>query len=227
MRQFVKNLYRVLEPPGATRYIDWESPGVPRVLREFIDDSSLILSIGSGRKKYGKNVICLDLVRYPSVNVVADGEHLPFKAKSFEKAVIQEVLEHVGNPEEVMAEVRRILKVGGRVFCDAPFMFPYHPNPYDLRRYSLDGLVKQFEECGFVVIQKGIDMGPSSLFCLVLRYYLSLLTSFNRARLFNIGWLFWGWLTFWIKYLDSIVAGWKNGLSDYISAGVYVVAEKQ
>lgn len=225
-RRFIRNLYKLMQPPGATRYVDFQKPGFPRVLKEFIDEHSSILTIGSGKINYGENVVHLDIVNFQDVEVIGDGHFLPFKAESFQKVIIQEVLEHVNNPSQVIREIHRVLKPGGVVFCDVPFIFPYHPNPHDYRRYSLEGLVKQFEDYQFIVEKKGVDVGPSSVLSLILRYYLSLLTSFNRKILFGIGWIFWGYLTFWIKYLDLAVAKWKNGKAEYFPQGVYVIAKK-
>ena len=53
----------------------------------------------------------------PNLHVVlADAHDLPFASGSFEVAYARYVLEHVGNPHRVLAEMRRVLRSAGRVF---------------------------------------------------------------------------------------------------------------
>ena len=45
---------------------------------------------------------------------------LPFAAESFDTVVLDNVLEHVPDPEPLMHEIRRVLKAGGRVLVGVP-----------------------------------------------------------------------------------------------------------
>ena len=49
----------------------------------------------------------------------SEGENLPFRDGSFDLAVSLDVLEHVEAPEQVLAEMLRVLKPGGVVLCYA------------------------------------------------------------------------------------------------------------
>jgi ubiquinone/menaquinone biosynthesis C-methylase UbiE len=50
----------------------------------------------------------------------SDGEMLPVRSRSFDLALLVEVIEHVRNPERVLAEVTRVLKPDGRLVLTTP-----------------------------------------------------------------------------------------------------------
>jgi len=45
--------------------------------------------------------------------IVADAHNLPFKANSFDAVFVLEVLEHIFKPEDVLKEIKRVLKKNG------------------------------------------------------------------------------------------------------------------
>ena len=83
--------------------------------------------------------------------VVGGGEHLPFRAGSFDAVLLIDVLEHIADDAGVAQEVVRVLRPGGRVLC----MVPENQALYSrtdaanghLRRYQRDELVRIFEPC--------------------------------------------------------------------------------
>ncbi len=48
------------------------------------------------------------------------GEHLPFKAETFDLVLLHEVLEHVDDDRQVLTEAWRVLRPGGRLVIFAP-----------------------------------------------------------------------------------------------------------
>ncbi len=50
----------------------------------------------------------------------ADAGCLPFQTRSLDGLVLTEVLEHVADPGEVLGEIRRVLKPGGRAILSVP-----------------------------------------------------------------------------------------------------------
>ena len=62
----------------------------------------------------------------PRTQVVCDGHQLPFAEGSFDAVVAQAVLEHVLDPQRVVAEIHRVLKPGGLVYAETPFMAQVH-----------------------------------------------------------------------------------------------------
>jgi len=81
------------------------------------------------------------------------GEALPFQAGSFDAAVVSEVLEHVEQPERVLAEVKRVLRPGGTLLVTVPFVFYEHEAPRDFSRLTRYGLRGVLERSGFEVLE--------------------------------------------------------------------------
>lgn len=52
--------------------------------------------------------------------VCADASDIPFKEHYFDKVICSQILEHLDNPSEVVAEVYRIVKPGGTVIVSVP-----------------------------------------------------------------------------------------------------------
>lgn len=77
---------------------------------------------------------------------------VPLADASFDSALCNAVLEHVRCPDEVMAELRRLLKPGGTLVVSVPFLQPYHPHPADYRRYTREGLRELARAHGFEVL---------------------------------------------------------------------------
>jgi uncharacterized protein YbaR (Trm112 family) len=101
----------------------------------------LVLDCGSGCPPARfDNVVHLEIVRYPGVDVVADGERLPFADAAFDAVISEAVLEHVRDPFAYTAELSRVLKPGGEIRADAAFMQPYHAYPHHYFNTTLSGL---------------------------------------------------------------------------------------
>ncbi len=67
---------------------------------------------------------------------VENAEKTSFKKNSFDICVMNDVFEHLSNPEKVLKEVHRILKNGGKVFINSP---PYY-HPYGAHLSDLIGI---------------------------------------------------------------------------------------
>jgi SAM-dependent methyltransferase len=132
------------------------------------------------------------------------------------------VLEHVRYPQKVVAEIFRILKPGGIVYLNIPFVFAFHGDPDDFYRFSYNGikiLCERFEE-----VDSGFNRGPASSMADLLVRFSALTFSFNSNRLYELNRILFGWLLFWIKYLDAIIGHYKN--ARVIHAGSYFVGRK-
>jgi SAM-dependent methyltransferase len=62
----------------------------------------------------------------PRSNLIADGHNLPFQSECFGAVICQAVLEHVARSHDCIDEMHRVLKPGGVLFVDVPFLFPVH-----------------------------------------------------------------------------------------------------
>ncbi len=85
------------------------------------------------------------------IDVWCDGHALPFETGSFDTLLSIEVLEHIPNPQRMLAEMQRVLKPGGRLLVTVPFTAPQHALPHDFYRYTPQGIRALLEQAGFRV----------------------------------------------------------------------------
>jgi len=86
------------------------------------------------------------------VDVFYDGKIIPFSNNYFDSIFSTEVFEHIFNAEEIIPELKRVLKPGGKMLITCPFAFPEHEIPVDFARYSSYGIRNLFEKHGFKTI---------------------------------------------------------------------------
>ena len=87
------------------------------------------------------------------VDYFYDGKKLPFNDASFDAIVCFEVLEHVFNIEEVLAEIYRVLKPNGQLLISIPFAWDEHEIPYDFARYTSFGITHILNINNFDVVK--------------------------------------------------------------------------
>lgn len=85
------------------------------------------------------------------VDILSPLHEIPVDDGFFDAIICNAVLEHVGNPEEVMAEFARVSKSGAVLYLCVPFMQPEHLDPTDFHRYTMDGLKLLVTRHGFDV----------------------------------------------------------------------------
>jgi len=117
----------------------------------------IVLVVGGGSIGSGLDALYADLAIdligfdvYPSPHTqfVADAHAMPLADASVDAVVIQAVLEHVLDPARVVAEIHRVLRPGGLVYADTPFLQHVHEGPYDFTRFTESGhrwLFRHFE----------------------------------------------------------------------------------
>ncbi len=88
-----------------------------------------------------------------NIDIVGDVHKVPLPSNSFDTIISTQVLEHVKMPWIMVSEIGRLLKSGGICILSAPFMAPYHADPYDYFRYTKQGLIALFESNGFDVLE--------------------------------------------------------------------------
>ncbi|KYG24600.1 hypothetical protein SE92_33755 [Bradyrhizobium sp. AT1] len=102
-----------------------------------------LLDIGGGTahlKESRKDVISMDVLRFPGIDVVADAHCLPFRDGIFAGAVMLDVLHHLERPLEFLEEAARVLQPGGRLAMIEPAMTPvarhfythFHEEPVEM-----------------------------------------------------------------------------------------------
>ena len=85
--------------------------------------------------------------------MLCDLTHIPRPDDSYDSILCNAVLEHVPEPEQVMLELRRLLKPAGHLAISVPFLQPFHPTPFDFRRYTREGILQLAERTGFRVLE--------------------------------------------------------------------------
>ncbi len=121
------------------------------------------LDVGCGRKPYqqlfnSSEYIGLEIDtplnrQNEKVDYFYDGTTFPFIDGEFDSIVINQVLEHVFNPEVFLKEVKRVMKDGGVLLLTAPFVWDEHLQPYDFARYSSFGMKWLLENNGFEIVE--------------------------------------------------------------------------
>ena len=115
-------------------------------------------------------------------DVFYDGRTFPFDADRFDSVTLFQVLEHVFEPEAFLAEVRRVLKPGGRLLITVPFVWDEHEQPYDYGRYSTFGLRRLLDRNGFnVETMQRSCRAPAAIFQLINAYLFKLTVTRSGA----------------------------------------------
>jgi len=104
------------------------------------------------------------------LDVVADLHDLPLADASFDVVVCTEVLEHVAEPAVVLAELRRVLRPGGRLLVTVPFVIELHEEPHDHSRPTSHGLRGLLERSGFAGIEVEASTGWVATLAQTLRH---------------------------------------------------------
>src|SRR3989344_870800 len=174
-----KLLYHLIYPPvGKTA----------KAFVESLPKETLIINLGSGVMSIDPRVIDVDYLPYPNVSVVADVYHLPFKDGSLDAIISESLLEHIVDPDKVVAEVRRVLKPNGLIYIVIPFMLGFHSSPNDYRRWTIEGLKELWKD--FSLEESGAAFGPTSAMTTLIIEWLSMLLSFGIKTLYQFWLLF-------------------------------------
>ena len=160
---------------------------IPRVRGVFLD-------VGCGIKPYekifGKYVDKYYGIEYSSdsgyrgnrADVAGDASEMPFADESFDTILCTEVMEHVMNPEKVIAEFARILKPGGAAIVTVPFFFPIH-DTFDFFRYTDKGIAVIMERYGLEIEEVRPLSGTGVTIALMVNMFI-----------FEIGFMWTKWL---------------------------------
>ena len=212
-------LERVKNPPLSVSYI--QKREISEMLVKLKPEAK-VLNIGSKNTRLFENIINVDIIHLPEVDIIGDAHKLPFKDKTVDGIIITAVLEIVEDPWLVVSELHRVLKNDGVVLATVPFLQPYHPDPTDCHRFTIDGVGALFRDFREVKVRN--TRGPICMFIWILRDFLATLLSFNNDFLWKVNKILWGWFLFPFKYLDYIVPDFKRLY--FISSSFLYVGKK-
>lgn len=88
---------------------------------------------------------------YAQSTYVCDLKSIPVEDGRFDFIIFNQVMEHLPEPQLVLAELHRVLKVGGEMIYTGPLFYEEHEQPYDFYRYTQFGLRHLFNSGGFVI----------------------------------------------------------------------------
>jgi SAM-dependent methyltransferase len=110
--------------------------------------SPLLLVVGGGTIGNGVDalyadrrirVVGFDIYGSPLTQFIADAHQIPLASESVDAVLVQAVLEHVLDPGQVVGEIERVLRRGGLVYAETPFLQQVHAGAYDFARYTSSG----------------------------------------------------------------------------------------
>ena len=126
---------------------------------------------------------------YPSIStdVLCVGEDLPFESDQFDYAICAAVLEHTRRPWDVAREICRVLKPGGQVLVDFPFLQPVHGYPHHYFNATPDGCTSLFRPfCDIVSSEIGDNNHPIQALHWLLRDWCNGLDAYSAERFVNL-----------------------------------------
>lgn len=186
-----------------------------------LQPAAKICDIGSGGRKITKDIFTIDKKQFKNTDLVCDAHEIKLPDNSFDCVFCTGLLEHVEDPGRVVLEIKRILRPDGIFHLEVPFVQGYHPDPYDYRRWTLEGIRFFCAQYAFKEIRSGSCSGPSSALSWVINAWL--LSIFGRGLIGSIVDIISRFILFPLKYIDFLIPE-KN--HHYIASGVYFVGRK-
>lgn len=154
------------------RTIDLQLYSIYRDITPYLSNvMGTVLDIGCGDCPY--KTLLKSEVKYIGIDVSAadefdykgnsdvirfDGVHIPLGDESVDHFICCEVLEHVENPEPLIAEMYRVLKRGGTGFITIPWSARFHYIPHDYSRYTPSKLKRLFMAFEASISERGTDI---------------------------------------------------------------------
>jgi SAM-dependent methyltransferase len=217
-RYYVKRVY------GDHNY----SPPVRRHLSAVLDmlkPGSAGLNVGAGFTRLHSQMLNIDVVGDTFIDCQSSVLALPFADESFDLVVTQETLEHVSDPFLAMREIGRVLKRGGTLYCQLPFVIGFHPGPQDYWRFTVQGMGELVDRSGLEVVELTVSVGGATGYYRISVEFWSGLLSLGRAPLYKAFKAVFALLLFPLKWLDPLFT--LSPERDRIAGGYIVIARKR
>ena len=148
----IRAIKKLISPLGKTPlHPQWLLTGTNSDLNKMLFDlgeGNLILDIGCATKwpchHIQKNNTYYGIDYYQTASewyhtkpdIYCNALNLPFTDNFFDVVLLFDVLEHIENSDQLLSEINRVLKPGGKLLMQVPFIYPIHDKPRDFVRYS-------------------------------------------------------------------------------------------
>lgn len=190
--------------------------------RHGLDAVVLNLGCGPARFQGRSDIINVDIFAFDETDLVADVKDLPVADGSVDMLLGLSFLEHVGRPEEFVAEILRVLRPGGEAFLTCDFMYPYHAAPHDYQRFTREGLKLLFED--FAEVDTGMASGPTGAMLLMFKEWAATLLSFGSKTVYDVLYTVISVGTFPLKYMDAFLCRYPT--AEIAASSYYVLVRK-
>ena len=143
------------------------SPKVRRAIADALaelEHGGLGADLGCGPDRLHPRLLRVDLMPDGRPDCRADLERLPFADSSLTVVVSREVFEHLADPWAAIREAARVLRPGGLLYLQTPFVIGRHAGPSDYWRFTRQGLERLIESSGLRVERLETAVGPGTGF---------------------------------------------------------------
>jgi SAM-dependent methyltransferase len=182
------------DPTLIRRMGDLQLASIWRDLRPLLaNESGAVLDVGCGEQPYrslltrARSYQGLDIAEaderfgYARPDTLfVSGYPWPVADSSADLVLCTEVLEHVLEPVELLQEVKRCLRPGGRLLMTVPFAARWHFVPYDYWRFTPSGITYLLHRAGFANVGVFSRGNPITV---TAQKVLALIAPLGRLRL--------------------------------------------
>lgn len=124
-----------------------------------------LLDLGCGKvpfyaayRDYVAETVCVDWPSSPHGGQHIDefcdlSKVLPFGNESFDTVLSSDVIEHLPDPALAFREMGRVLRPGGKLILNTPFLYMLHETPFDFYRHTRYSLQRLTDLAGLDVLE--------------------------------------------------------------------------
>ena len=189
-----------------------------------LNSSDIGINIGAGLTNIHPQIRNLDIFNGKNIFYVSKAEKIPEADDFFSLAISQEVLEHIENPTLAVHEIYRVLKKGGKFYCQIPFIIGYHSGPNDYWRFTKEGIVVLLKKAGFSIEEVGISVGSGTGFYRISVEFFATLFTILIPKFYIFFKAIFAVLLYPIKFSDFLFK--FSNQKDRIPGGYFVIAKK-
>lgn len=183
------------------------------------------VNVGGGPRRLDDRLIHVDVVRHPACDCAADAARLPFAADTFDLVISQETVEHVPDPFGAVREMARVLRRGGRLYLQVPFVLGYHPGPEDYWRFTRAGIRILLEQAGIEPTAVEISVGAGSGLYRISVEFVATVAGRMAAGLYHPAKAVAALVCYPLKWFDGWLAGGAE--RDRIAGGFLAIGVKR